>query len=152
MQKKIGENVSSKVGLTLKERGRRGLALNFSLTHFNAHFDSYDKIRVNSSVSLPPPPLPPSEGNHSPLRLGGVRLEKGSSRWLMISGYLYFSQLLLLTLSHSELTAMVGFVYFHSIFRVNHCGVNHQLCCCWWFAVRLRHLVHTAHVNSRPAS
>ena len=55
MQKKIGENVSSKVGLTLKERGRRGLALNLSLTHFNAHFDSYDKIRVNSSVSLPLP-------------------------------------------------------------------------------------------------
>ena len=78
MQKKIGENVSSKVGLTLKERGRRGLALNLSLTHFNAHFDSYDKIRVNSSVSLPPPP--PFQGNHSPLRLGGVRLEKGSSR------------------------------------------------------------------------
>ena len=77
MQKKIGENVSSKVGLTLKERGRRGLALNLSITHFNAHFVSYDKIRVNSSVSLPPPPF---QGNHSPLRLGGVRLEKGSSR------------------------------------------------------------------------
>ena len=57
MQKKIGENVSSKVGLTLKERGRRELALNLSLTHFNAHFDSYDTIRVNSGVLLPPPPL-----------------------------------------------------------------------------------------------
>lgn len=72
MQKKIGENVSSKVGLTLKERGRKELALNLSLTHFNAHFDSYDTIRVNSGVLLPPPP--PS-GNHLHWRLGGLRFE-----------------------------------------------------------------------------
>ena len=73
MQKKIGENVSSKVGLTLKERGIRGLALNLSLTHFNAHFDSYDKIRVNSSVSLPPPPLP---GKSLALEVRGCTVRK----------------------------------------------------------------------------
>ena len=62
--------MSSKVGLTLKERGRRELALNLSLTHFNAHFDSYDTIRINSSVPFPPPPE-----NHSHWRLGGLRFE-----------------------------------------------------------------------------
>lgn len=72
MQKKIGENVSSKVGLTLKERRRRGLALNLSLIHFNAHFDSYDTIRVNSSVPL----LPPSPGKSFALEVRGSTVRK----------------------------------------------------------------------------
>ena len=71
----------------------------------------------------------------------------------MISLYLYFSQLLLLMLSHSELNAMVGFIYFQSIFRVNHCRrLIKSVVLLLVVAVRLRHLVHTAHVNSRPAS